>query len=155
MASGEGTDDSRLRPLPTGRVGPGCFLIPFRAGDMDERDRMLEKAQEVGRIISQLPEYAYLRAARREIDEDRDATELLNRLRDLQGTLMEAVGRGEQPSEEQEREFAELQEKVQTNTRYQALISSQANFEKLMERVDRAIGEGVRKGEESRIILPT
>ena len=122
---------------------------------MDERDRMLEKAQDVGRIISQLPEYAYLRAARREIDEDRDATELLNRLRDLQSTLMEAVGRGEQPSEEQEREFAELQEKVQTNTRYQALVSSQANFEKLMERVDRAIGEGVRKGEESRIILPT
>lgn len=155
MASGEGPDDSRLRPLPTRRVGPECFPIPFRAGDMDERDRMLEKAQEVGRIISRLPEYAYLRAARREIDEDRDATELLNRLRDLQSTLMEAVGRGEQPSEEQEREFAELQEKVQTSTRYQALISSQANFEKLMERVDRAIGEGVRKGEESRIILPT
>ena len=37
---------------------------------------MLEKAQELGRIISQLPEYAYLRAARREIDEDRDATAL-------------------------------------------------------------------------------
>ena len=122
---------------------------------MDERDRMLEKAQEVGRIISQLPEYAYLSAARREIDGDRDATELLNRMRDLQSAVMEAAGRGEQPSEEQEREFAELQEKIQTNTRYQALVSSQANFEKLMERVDRAIGEGVRKGEESRIILPT
>ena len=122
---------------------------------MDERDRILEKAQDVGRLIAQVPEYAYLRAARREIDADRDATELLNRMRDLQNTLVEAVSRGEQPGEEQEREFADLQEKIQTNTRYQALISSQANFEKLMERVDRAIGEGIRKGEESRIILPT
>ena len=122
---------------------------------MDERDRMLDKAREVGRIISQLPEYAYVRAARREIDEDREATEMLNRVRDLQQALMEAVGRGEQPSEEQQRDFAELQERIQTNGRYQALISSQANFDKLMDRVDRAIGEGIRKGEESRIILPT
>lgn len=122
---------------------------------MDERERMLERAQEVGRIISQLPEYAYLRAARREIDDDRDATELLNRMRDVQSALMESVGRGETPGEESEREFAALQERIQTNTRYQALVSSQANFEKLMDRVDRAIGEGIRKGEESRIILPT
>ena len=116
---------------------------------------MCEKAREVGRIISQLPEYAYLRAARREIDADREATEVLNRMRDLQQTLMEAVGRGEQPSEEQQRDFADLQERIQTNSRYQTLISSQANFDKLMDRVDRAIGEGIRKGEESRIILPT
>ncbi len=122
---------------------------------MDERDRMLEKAGEVGRIISQLPEYAYLRAARREIDADREATEMLNRMRDLQQTLMEAIGRGEKPSEEQEQEFGTLQERIQLNTRYQALVSSQANFEKLMDRVDRAIGEGIRKGEESRIIIPT
>ncbi|WP_419935332.1 YlbF family regulator [Candidatus Palauibacter sp.] len=122
---------------------------------MDERDRMLEKAREVGRIISQLPEYAYLRAARREIDADREATEMLNRMRDLQQALMQAISRGETASEEQEREFGDLQEKIQTNARYQAFISSQANFEKLMDRVDHAIGEGIRKGEESRIILAT
>jgi len=122
---------------------------------MDERQRIFEKAEELGRVISQTPEYAYLQAAHREIGEDREATELLNKLRELQETLLEAVGRGEDPGEEQEREFQELQEQIQTSSRYQALISSQANFDKLMERVHRAIGEGIRKGEESRIIIPS
>lgn len=122
---------------------------------MDERDRLLEKAREVGRIISQLPEFAYVRAARREMDEDREATETLRRMRDLQEEMMRALADGESPAEEQQREFETLQEQIQVNTRYQALVSSQANFERLMERVDGAIGEGIRKGEESRIILPT
>lgn len=122
---------------------------------MDERDRLLEKAREVGRIISQLPEYAYVRAARREMDEDREATETLRRMRDLQEEMMRALADGESPGEERQREFETLQEQIQVNTRYQALVSSQANFERLMERVDGAIGEGIRKGEESRIILPT
>ena len=122
---------------------------------MDERDRLLEKAREVGRIISQLPEYAYVRAARREMDEDREATETLRRMRDLQEEMMRALAAGESPAEERQREFETLQEQIQVNTRYQALVSSQANFERLMERVDGAIGEGIRKGEESRIILPT
>ena len=122
---------------------------------MDDRERIFEKAQELGRVISQTAEYAYLQAAHREIGDDRDATEMLNKLREIQESLLEAVSRGEEPSEEQEQEFNELQEKVQTSTRYQALISSQANFDKLMERVHRAIGEGIRKGEESRIIIPS
>ena len=122
---------------------------------MDERDRLLEKAREVGRLISQLPEYAYVRAARREIDEDREATEMLNRMRDLQEELMQAIGRGEAAGEAQQREFEALQERMQVNARYQALVSSQANFDKLMDRVDVAIGEGIRRGEESRIIIPT
>ena len=122
---------------------------------MDERDRLLEKAREVGRLISQLPEYAYVRAARREIDADREATEMLNRMRDLQEELMQAIARGEAAGEAQQREFEALQERMQVNARYQALVSSQANFDKLMDRVDVAIGEGIRKGEESRIIIPT
>ena len=44
---------------------------------------------------------------------------------------------------------------MQTSTRYQALISAQANFDKLVEKVNLAIAEGVKAGEQSRIILPT
>lgn len=122
---------------------------------MDTRERILEKAEELGRVISQTPEFAHLQTAHREIGDDRDATTMLNQLRDLQESLIELVGKGEQPSEEQEQEYAELQETIQTSTRYQALISAQANFDKLMERVHQTIGEGIRKGEESRIILPS
>ncbi len=115
---------------------------------------MFEKAGELGRLISQMPEYAYLSAARREIGEDKKATALLKEIRELQAKLVEAAGRGEEPDSATEEAFEALQDKIQTNTRYQLLISSQANFDKLMSRVDRAISEGVQKGRESRIIVP-
>ncbi len=38
--------------------------------------------------------------------------------------------------------------------RYQSLISAQANFDKLMDKVNQSIGSGVKEGEQSRIILP-
>ena len=121
--------------------------------DMDARDRMFEKAEERGRVISQTPEYMYLTSANREVADDREAVETLNRLRELQDTLLEHVGKGEEPPEEMRTEFETLQESVQQSTRYQSLISAQANFDKLMERVHRSIGTGIRKGEESRIII--
>lgn len=121
----------------------------------DDRERILEKAEELGRFIGQTAEYSYLQAAHREIGEDRDATTMLNRLRELQDSLLEAVGEGKEPDPEQKQEFEELQEQVQTSSRYQALVSAQANFDKLMDRVHRAIGNGIRKGEESRIIIPS
>ena len=122
---------------------------------MDTRERIFEKAEDLGRAISQAPEHAYLQAAHREIAEDGEATELLNQLRDAQEKLLEIVGKGEEPTEEQGQEFSRLQERIQTSSRYQALISSQENFDRLMERVHQAIGGGIRKGQESRIILPS
>lgn len=121
----------------------------------DRRKRMFEKAEELGRIISQTSEYAYLKSARREIDEDRDATEVLNRLGKLQDRVLSYVRQGQEPPEELRDEYEELQEKIQGSTRYQSLISAQANFDKLMEKVHQSIGRGIQKGEESRIIIPS
>lgn len=123
--------------------------------EIETRDLMFDKAEDLGRRISQTPEYGYLQAAHREIGDDREATETLNRLRQLQDELLAYVGREEEPSEDLEKEYAEIQERIQGSTRYQALISAQANFDKLMERVHRAIGRGIKKGEESRIIIPS
>ena len=122
---------------------------------MDTRELIFEKAEDLGRVISQMPEYAYLQAAHREIGDDREATQTLNRLRELQEGLLGAIQRGEEPSPEQEQEYAKLQEEIQQSTRYQALISAQANFDKLMERIHQSIGRGIKKGEESRIIIPS
>lgn len=121
----------------------------------DARERMFEKAEELGRVISQTAEYAYLRSASREVGDDREATETLNRLRELQDRVLEHARRGEDPPEDVRHEYEDLQQRIQRSSRYQALISAQENFDKLMERVHRAIGKGIQKGEESRIILPT
>lgn len=121
----------------------------------DSRERIFERAEELGHLLSQTPEYAYLKSSRKEIDEDREATQALNRMRELQERLMQHVERGEEPPEDLRTEYVELQEEMQGSARFQSWISAQANFEKLMDKVNRAIDKGIQRGDESRIIIPS
>lgn len=121
----------------------------------DPRERMMEKAEELGRLISQSAEYSYLNAANRDLADDREATETLNEMRALQERLLGHISSGEDPPAELQQKYEEFQEKVQTTSRYQSLISSQLNFDKLMDRVHHSIGDGIKKGQESRIIIPS
>lgn len=121
----------------------------------DPRARMMEKAEELGRLISQSAEYSYVSAANRDLADDREATETLNEMRALQERLLGHISSGEDPPAELQQKYEEFQEKVQTTSRYQSLISSQLNFDKLMDRVHHSIGDGIKKGQESRIIIPS
>lgn len=120
-----------------------------------DRERIFERASEVGRLISQTPEYAYLRSAMRDIDGDEDARARLDQIRELQEKLIGFLEREEEPPEDLRDELGRLSEEMQSSVRYQSLISAQANFDKLMEKVNRSIAEGVKAGEQSRIILPS
>lgn len=122
---------------------------------MEDRERIFEKAADVGRLLSQTPEYRYLKAAHKQIGEDRDAAAKLNQIRDLQERLLGYLDRNEEPPEDLRNQLGELSQEMQASARYQSLISAQANFDKLMEKVNLAIGKGIKAGEESRIILPT
>ncbi len=123
--------------------------------DSETREAIKEKAQRLGRLISQTAEYGYLASAQKEISDDRDATEALNRLQELQETLVSTVERGEEPSEDLLEEREELARTLQRNPRYQSLVKAQSNFDKLMKKVNRAIGAGMKEGEDSQIILPS
>ncbi|MEJ2483351.1 MAG: YlbF family regulator [Gemmatimonadota bacterium] len=120
----------------------------------NERERIFEKAGEVGRLLAHTPEFTYLKAAHREIAEDSDSNQMLTKMRELQEKIVEHLNREEEPPPELETELAELTEQMQSSSRYQSLIASQANFDKLMDRVNQAIGEGIRAGEQSGIIVP-
>jgi len=122
---------------------------------MPDRERIFERATEVGRLISQTPEYAYLKSAMRDIDGDEDARGDLDRIRDLQGKLIEFLERDEEPPVELREDLGRLSEEMQSSARYQSLISAQANFDKLMEKVNRSIAAGVKAGAQSKIILPS
>ncbi len=52
-----------------------------------------------------------------------------------------------------EQELDALLQQVQVNTSYQAAISAQDNFDKLMLRVNQWIADGIRSGATSSIIL--
>jgi len=122
--------------------------------EVNERERIFDKAGEVGRLLAGTPEFKYLKAAHREIAEDRESTEMLTRMRELQEKIVDHFNREEEPSQELENELATITEQMQTSPRYQSLIASQANFDKLMDLVNQAIGEGIRAGEQSGIIVP-
>ena len=121
----------------------------------DTRESIFEKARELGRLVSQTPEFSYLKAANRELADDREATGLMNELRSLQERVLAYIDKGEEIPEELRTEMDELQGRVQGSTRYQMLVSTQANFEKLMDKVNQEIGQGIKTGEESRIIIPS
>ncbi len=122
--------------------------------EVNERERIFDKAGEVGRLLAATPEFKYLKAAHREIADDREATDMLTRMRELQEKIVGHFNRDEDPPQELEDELATLTEQMQVSPRYQSLIVSQANFDKLMDRVNQAIGEGIRAGEQSGIIVP-
>ena len=117
------------------------------------RDRIFERAAEVGRLVSQTTEFRHLKSAHEDIGGDKDATGQIEDMRNLQTEIMGFLEKGEEPPEDLRQQLEVLSEKMQTSTRYQALISAQANFDKLMEKVQESIGKGIRTGEESRIVI--
>jgi hypothetical protein len=62
------------------------------------------------------------------------------------------IERGEQPTEAMEQQLDELLLKVQGSPVYQAVMVAQENFDKLMQRVNEWILDGIRKGAASSII---
>jgi cell fate (sporulation/competence/biofilm development) regulator YlbF (YheA/YmcA/DUF963 family) len=111
-----------------------------------------EKARELGRIIGQSPEYQAVKRASETLQRDREASSLLQRLEQVQADAQRMLERGQQPTEELERQHEKLVSEVQTNPACQGLVVAQENFDKIMARVNQWILEGIRKGAASSII---
>jgi len=60
--------------------------------------------------------------------------------------------RGERPTEEMERKLDGLLSQIQSKQSYQRLLVAQENFDKVMQRVNDWILEGIEKGATSSII---
>ena len=118
-------------------------------------DAIQEKAREVGRLLAQTGEYQALKRANARLGEDREATPLLNRLGELQDVFARALRTGVEPSEEQQTEYEQLLERIQTMSVYQGVVAAQSNFDRLMMRINEEIARGIEAGEQSRIILPS
>ena len=117
------------------------------------RDKIFERAVEVGRLVSQTAEFRHLKAAHKEISGDEDATSRMNEMRELQTEIMGYLEKEEEPPEDLRQQLEALSENMQTSTRYQAVITAQVNFDNLMNKVQESIGSGIRAGEESRIVI--
>jgi cell fate (sporulation/competence/biofilm development) regulator YlbF (YheA/YmcA/DUF963 family) len=118
-------------------------------------DLIWEKARDVGRLIAQSDEYRAFRRASAAIGDDREAVTRLNRLQALEETFTRSVQQGIEPSAEEQQEYERIAGEVQVMPAYQAMASAQANFDRLMMRVNEEMAKGIEAGEQSRIILPS
>jgi cell fate (sporulation/competence/biofilm development) regulator YlbF (YheA/YmcA/DUF963 family) len=113
----------------------------------------LEKAHDVGRLIAQSDDYKALKRADERLSDDRDAVELFNQLSALEEEISGAMRSGREPTQDQQQSYQALVERLQQRATYQAMVAAQANFERLMTRVNEEIAKGIQAGEKSRIIL--
>lgn len=113
----------------------------------------LEKGKELGNVLGRTDEYQAVKRAIQGADEDRDLTALRSELERLEATIEASLRVGKEPDKETAEAYEAAVGKLQANAAYQRLVAAQANFDKLMAKVNQAIAQGMEEGGTSRIIL--
>lgn len=110
------------------------------------------QARQLGRLIAQTPEYRYYESASRQVGEDSELRELVQKLQDQENSINELVRSGKEVPEQAKKDYESVLGDLQGRSNFQALISGQENYLKLMNKVNELISEGIREGGQSRII---
>ena len=111
-----------------------------------------DKAQELGRLLGQTDEYKALKRASEKLREDTESQKHLAEVERLAGEIERGAQVGNEPTKEQVEAYDQALHSVQGNSVYQQMVAAQANFEKLMAKVNERIFEGMKKGAASSII---
>lgn len=111
-----------------------------------------EKAQDLGRLIGQTEEYKALKRASERLKQDAECQTLLSTMEKLAGDIEAVARQGKEPSPEQTELYDKAVQSIQVSPVYQQMAVAQANFEKLMAKVNARIYEGIQKGAASPII---
>lgn len=114
-----------------------------------------EMARDLGEALARTDEYKELRRAIQNADDDREIVELRNELERLEQKLEGSLRKGEEPDRDDVEEYEELVSKLQRSSTYQRLVAAQSNFDKVVQRVNDTISEGLEAGADSRIVLPS
>ena len=118
-------------------------------------DSFAEKARELGRSLGQTPEYQALDRAKTRALDDRELASALNRMGELERAIAQALRSGLEPPKQVQEEYEQRFTQLQASPVYQGLIAAQANFDKILARVNDHITAGIEAGSKSRIILPS
>lgn len=112
-----------------------------------------ELAESLGRALGNTLEYRTLARAKERADDDRTIVQLTNELKRREKALQSAVREGKEIDQAEMEGYQATVGKLQASSVYQSLIAAQANFDKIMYKVDEAMQKGMHKGATSRIIL--
>jgi cell fate (sporulation/competence/biofilm development) regulator YlbF (YheA/YmcA/DUF963 family) len=111
-----------------------------------------QKAQELGRLLGQSDEYKALVRASDRLREDAACRQLLAEVEHIAQAIERAAQEGREPPKDQVERYDRALQTVQANPVYQQVVAAQANFEKLMAKVNARIYEGMKQGAASPII---
>ncbi|MGH7516990.1 MAG: YlbF family regulator [Gemmatimonadales bacterium] len=111
-----------------------------------------EKAQELGRMIGQTPEYQALRRAESNLREDSDTVAKLDQIQRLARQVDQLIAQGQMPDQPTAEAYETAVRELETSGSGQAYVVARANFEKLMNKVNQQMGEGMERGAASTII---
>jgi cell fate (sporulation/competence/biofilm development) regulator YlbF (YheA/YmcA/DUF963 family) len=111
-----------------------------------------EKAEELGRLIGQTPEYKALRRAESSLRDDQDAQAKVELIQKLARQMDELVAGGQMPDQATAEQYETAVRELEVSPTGQAYAVARANFEKVMIRVNQLIAQGMDKGASSSII---
>jgi len=111
-----------------------------------------DKAQELGRQIGQSAEYQALRRAETSLREDKETVAKLDQIQTLARQVDQVVSRGQMPDQTMAEAYEGAIRDLEMSPTGQAYVVARSNFEKLMQRVNQQISEGMEKGSTSSII---
>ena len=116
--------------------------------------RVTEMAKDLGKALAQTEEYQALKRTVSGTADDQELVELRTELEGLEGQVEAALRGGHEPTEELKSVYEETVGRLQASSTYQRLVSAQANFDKVLFKVNQTIQDGIAEGAESRIIMP-
>ena len=112
-----------------------------------------DMAKELGGALARTDEYQALRKAAEAVDGDRELVELRNQLQALEDRMEASLRAGQQPDDESQEAYRKIAEELQGKPAFQRLIAAQANFDKVMYKVNETMAKGLQDGAQSRIIV--
>ena len=117
-------------------------------------DMIFEKAKSLGVNLGQSEEAKAIRRAQESLAKDEGLKGLLGQMQALQDQAYGIRARNNEIPEELKKKIEAIQMKVEAKPIYQQFIAAQMNFEKLMQKVNKTIEEGMKEGGERKIIVP-
>jgi cell fate (sporulation/competence/biofilm development) regulator YlbF (YheA/YmcA/DUF963 family) len=112
-----------------------------------------DMAKELGGALARTDEYQALKASNEAVEEDRELVELRNRIKGLEERLEATMRAGQEPDDELKTDYGEAASELQAKPAFQRVVAAQANFEKVMYKVNETMAQGLREGGQSRIIV--
>lgn len=116
-------------------------------------EEILGMAEQLGQSMARTNEYRVLKGAIEASGDDRELAELQSQIQALEAEMEARLRAGDEPDPEQASTYEDLFSRLQANPSYQRLVAAQANFSKVVARVNETIQRGLEKGAEGRIIL--